>query len=100
MLVWIGVPVAAPPLYRFFTDDALELGEVWILGIGLAGVIWQIAAERGRLLRRKIVPALARSLKPLAPTEAEVHAVLAELGRLRHKIGTKLKADQLMAALA
>lgn len=100
VLAWIGVLLAAPPLYRFFSGDALELGEVWILGIGLVGVVWQIAAERGRFMRRKIVPALAQSLKPLAPTEAEVRTVLTELGRLRHKIGTKLKAETLMAALA
>ena len=100
VLVWIGVLLAAPPLYRLVAGDALELGELWILGIGLVGVVWQIAAERGRFMRRKIVPALARSLKPLAPTEAEVRAVLTELSRLRHKIGTKLKADTLMAALA
>ena len=100
MFVCIGLLLAAPPLYRLCTGGALELAELWILGIGFVGVVWQIAAERGRFMRRKIVPALARSLKPLAPTEAEVRAVLTELSRLRHTIGRKLKADTLMAALA
>jgi len=100
VLAWIAVLVAAPLLYRSFTGEALEVGEIWILIAGLAVVVWQIACERGRFVRREIIPALAKSLRPLAPSDAEVRAALAELGRLRHKIGTKVDPVRLMAALA
>ncbi len=43
---------------------------------------------------------LARTLKPLKPSEEELEAALAELTKLRHKIGRKLSSRDLMTALA
>jgi len=69
-----------------------------VIGIILIG--WQISLSNRRFVRRNIIPILARTLKPLAPSAEEVEAALAELAKLRHKIGRKLSSRELMAALA
>jgi hypothetical protein len=71
---------------------------VSVIGIVLIG--WQISLSNRRFIRRNIIPILARTLKPLKPSEEELEAALAELTRLRHKIGRKLSSRDLMTALA
>jgi hypothetical protein len=69
-----------------------------VIGIILIG--WQISLSNRRFIRRNIIPILARTLKPLDPSKEEVEAALAELTKLRHKIGRKLSSGDLMTALA
>ena len=63
----------------------------------LALVIWQAWGSGRRYMRGEVVPPLARALKPLRPSVDEVDAVLAELKQGGHKIGRKLKVDDLIA---
>jgi hypothetical protein len=71
---------------------------VSVIGIILTG--WQISLSNRRFIRRNIIPILVRTLKPLKPSEEELEAALAELTKLRHKIGRKLSSRDLMTALA
>ena len=61
-----------------------------VVGGGL--VIWQMGKTGRRFLLREVVPTLGLALAPLRPSHAEVGGVLAELARHGHKIGTELKA--------
>lgn len=67
---------------------------------GLALVTWKGIGTGRRYMKREVIPVLATSLKPLQPTEDELRSVLADLKRLGHKIGRKLKLNDLMAQLA
>lgn len=69
-----------------------------VIGIILIG--WQISLSNRRFIRRNIIPILAKTLKPLDPSKEEVETALAELTKLRHKIGRKLSPRDLMTALA
>jgi hypothetical protein len=83
---------------RLAPDHASESIMVTCLfGVLLVG--WQIALSNSRFIRRSIVPVLAKTLRPLKPTEAEVQAALTELAKLRHKLGRKLKSRDLMTSL-
>lgn len=66
---------------------------------GIALVVWQVLASGSRFMRREIVPVLARSLKPLEPTQEEIELVLKEFRRVKHKIGRKLRVADLMAGM-
>jgi hypothetical protein len=68
-----------------------------VIGAGL--VVWQLIAAGPRFMRKEILPLLAKSLAPVQPSEAEIDRVLLELKKARHKIGSKLKASQLIAAI-
>jgi hypothetical protein len=59
-----------------------------------------LAFVRGRFLRNEILPLLASALRPLKPTPAEIDAVLTEQKKLGRKIGSKVKAVDVLAALA
>jgi hypothetical protein len=86
-------------LKRLF-PDSLEMSMLAILVVGMIIVVWQISQAGKRYMRSQIVPVLATALRPLKPTEGEVTAALEELKKLRHKIGSKLKVNELMEALA
>jgi hypothetical protein len=69
-----------------------------VIGVVLIG--WQVSLSNRRFIRRHVIPVLAKSLRPLNPSEEELNAALAELAKLRHKIGRKLSTRDLMGALA
>lgn len=89
------LPALAAKFAPLRTGDAMLAA----LAIGFTAIIWQLIVSNGRYVRRTIMPLLASSLRPLRPTEAEIRAVVAELGRHGHKIGKKLDAAALNAAL-
>lgn len=83
------LPVGTPPQYAPLT----------IIGLAIAIIWWQAAGSGGRWVRREIVPVLAKTLRPLKPTEGELQAVLAELKKYKHKLGGKLKVGDLIAQI-
>jgi hypothetical protein len=99
LLAVVAALFAGSYVIKRLFPDALEMSMLAILVVGLILVVWQISQAGKRFMRRQIVPMLARTLRPLKPTEAEVTAVLEELKKLRHKIGSKLKVSELMEAL-
>ena len=98
----LGVLIAlflASFILKRLAPDSLEVAMVSILLAGLVLVVWQISQAGKRFMQRKIFPALVAALQPLKPTEGEVQAVLAELKKLGQKIGSKMKARDLMKVL-
>jgi hypothetical protein len=96
--VLVAIFAEAAVVSRIAPDHASEsLIGMCVLGLVLVG--WQIALSNTRFIRRSIVPVLAKTLRPLKPTESEVQAALAELAKLRHKLGRKLKSRDLMTEL-
>lgn len=96
LLLVAVVPALVKPLW----PDQVELGVLAGLVLGIALVAWQVLVSGRRYMRRHIVPLLARSLKPLQPTEGELRSVQADLKKARHKMGQKLWLPDLQAALA
>lgn len=82
---------AAPAVVDFLKVDAVEQSFFIALAIGTTFIVWQSLASGPRYMRRNVLPILAKSLKPLDPTESEVARTLQELKQAGHKIGKKLK---------
>lgn len=80
-------------------DAGPEIVVVFIL-LAVALVGWQIAMAKSRFMKRQVIPALVKALRPLQPTNSELTAAVAELRELGHKIGSKLKLPELQAQLA
>lgn len=87
----IAVLCAAPVMASAVGQDAE--GKIFLvaIAIGTALVIWQSLESGPRYMRKEILPVLAKSLKPLQPSEAEIGQALEELKKAGHKIGKKLK---------
>jgi hypothetical protein len=86
------VQLAAPSL-----DDVNLV--LTFLGIGLGIIGWQAFASRLRFVRRAVLPPLARSLRPLKPTQHELESIVAELRQLKHKMAKRIDVPELQAQL-
>lgn len=96
----LALMVAGPAAALALIPDA---GPGIVLVFILAAVAlvgWQIAMAKSRFMKRQVIPVLAKALRPLQPSEGELKAAVAELSKLGHKIGTKLKLPELQAQLA
>jgi len=69
------------------------------LGIGVVATGIQGYKSAGRYLQREIYPRIARSLRPLKPSQAELEAVFAELKRMDFKLAKKGKLRDLLPEL-
>jgi len=70
------------------------------LGIGLVATGVQGYKSAGRYLKREVYPKIARSLRPLRPSQSELEAVFAELKRMDFKLAKKAKLKALLEELA
>lgn len=95
----IALLMLLPPAVRLVLPDDAEPAVLTALAVGVMLVLWQMFMVNGRFLRRQVIPALARALRPLRPTHAELDAALAELKQHGHKIGTKVKVADLAAQI-
>jgi hypothetical protein len=92
MLLFFGPPL----LLKLVSDvDATSLSPLVFLAIGLGLVAWQAITSRRRFFKRRIIPMIVKSLRSLHPTKAELESVLTKLARANHKIGLKLKIEDL-----
>jgi hypothetical protein len=97
LLATIAAMIGAGYLAGMFPDyGSTILG--CTLCVGLAGVIVLGATSGRRYIKRKIVPRLVESLRPLQPSAAEIADVLAGFKRRGMKIGRKLKSSDLAGA--
>jgi hypothetical protein len=87
--------VVAGRVVAYFPRVAVQVGPV-TLAVVLALIAWQLAASGPRFMRREIIRTLARSLKPLRPTQQELEAVISEIRQGTHKIGRKLEAVEVL----
>ena len=78
----------------------------WLSGLGLlvilGGVVYtiiQLVLSNQRYLQRDVVPLLANCLRPLSPSLDELQACLNKLAILKQRLGRRLKAQQLLAAI-
>jgi hypothetical protein len=70
---------------------------VLLLAAGL--FIWQMAGVGRRFVRKQIVPVLAKTLRPLKPTESELQVVIAALKKHKHKLGSRIRLADLTARM-
>jgi hypothetical protein len=71
-----------------------------LVRVGVLLVASQIALSGRRFMKRKVIPVLAASLRPLRPSQEELRGVLSELKLLKQKIGTKMKLTDLEDGIA
>ncbi|WP_416762629.1 hypothetical protein ACNI65_09580 [Roseateles sp. So40a] len=104
---WVGLSLVGalllmmigPALTHVVAPDEAELSMLLFIVLGVALVVWQVAASKTRFMEREIIPVLAKSLHPLRPTEAELREVMSELKLLRHKMASKLGSSERLAGL-
>ncbi len=65
-------------------------------GLGVVGTLYLAFTGTRRSLRRVLVPKLARALAPLRPTETELAASLADFRRAGLKIGSAVRASDVI----
>jgi len=96
----IAMTVFGPGMVQLLAPGADRAGLVLVfLALGLAAILWQAVAARPRFVRRAVLPALARALRPLKPTQQELEAIVAELGQLKHKIARRIDVPELQSQL-
>lgn len=93
----------------FFATEPEQVGLPWSLahraalwGLGGAALLTLLAMSTGsrRFVRREILPRLARALRPLDPTRAEIEQTIGGLKSMNWAIARRIRTDDLMAALA
>lgn len=98
-IMLVVVLLLAAAIERFLPDFS-GLSFLILLGVGFVVVVWRMLGYGRRFMRRQIIPRLVRALEPLHPHENEIKAILADLKQLGHKIGRKLRVDDLMRELS
>ncbi|NHZ65048.1 hypothetical protein [Massilia genomosp. 1] len=81
-----------------FPGSGYKVG-IGIFAIGYALSLWQILAAKTRRVTREVVPAIAKGLRPLAPTDSELQAAFAAVYDAGYMMGSKLKLPELQALL-
>lgn len=79
-------------------DTVLKIAGV-LFGIGMVYSLLQIYLAQGRVVRRSVLPVLARSLAPLEPSPDEIESCLAHCKTMGMKIGLVLKGEQISREL-
>jgi hypothetical protein len=100
LIAAIGLLAIGPALMHKAFPDSADLFVLIFMCLGVLLVGWQAIMSGRRFMRRHVVPVLAKSLRPLHPSEEELSGVLAELKALRHKIGKKVDLAELLVKLA
>lgn len=99
LLVLVGLVFAAAPLGKLVFPDSPELLFLIFLALGVGLVVWQVRACGSRFMTREVVPVLAKSLKPLEPTNEELGLALGELKKVKQKIGSKVRVSELLECM-
>lgn len=89
--------MAVPALVRAVAPGQERVAAVAVLCLGLSLIVWRVAVSGRIYLRREVLPALGRALRPLRPSESEIAGVLAEMKSLGHKIGSKLRVADVLS---
>ena len=73
-------------------------GAAFVLGIG--GIVWQLMGVKKRYLASKVYPVIAKSLRPIRPTTAELEAAAQEMRAGGHKLGKFMDVSALARAMS
>jgi hypothetical protein len=92
----IAITFFGPGLLGALTSDEPEMVVLACILLSVGVVIWQIIESGRRWMRKEILPALSKSLRPLRPSESEIGTVIGEMKQAKLKMGSKLKAAELM----
>ncbi len=102
LLTIVGTIVVAN-VFNIFLPHAMEYQANAILlalGIGVVATGVQGYKSAGRYLKREVYPRIARSLRPLKPSQAELEVVFAELKRMDFKLAKKAKLKDVLQEVA
>ena len=99
IIATLALPFVVGNVTRAYFPDVSPQATAISFCTGLSVVIWQLIGSGSRFMRREIIPVLARSLAPLQPTQQELEAVIHEIRQGTHKIGRKVKLEQIQASV-
>ncbi len=88
-----------PTLLQNFFPKHQEESLLIFIALSLIFLGWQFFTARQRFIRHQIIPVLAKAIRPLNPTESEMKSILDEMRQQKHKMGSKLKIDDLIDQL-
>jgi len=94
------VPALGATIGRAIGGDNEGAGILLGIVASVLAILWEFAHVNLRWVRRRIVPLLAGSLQPLAPTRPEIEFVIGELRKHGHLLGRLLTAADLVPAPA
>ncbi len=95
----IALLMVIPSVSRFVApghDGEIMLGTVVLVAVF---IVYQLATGGARFMRRKIIPHVADVIRPLRPSDDELHFILNTLKQHKHKMGKKLKVKELIEQL-
>jgi hypothetical protein len=72
---------------------------IGLLVAGLLTIMWMFATIGRRFINRKVVPQVSAALRPLKPTLLEIGVVLSDFKRMRYKLSSTLRAEDLLKAI-
>jgi hypothetical protein len=67
--------------------------------VGVTAIIWAFATGAKRYVRGVILPRVAKTLRPLQPSDVEISAVLSDMRRARGKLALKLQSKDVLQAI-
>jgi hypothetical protein len=70
-----------------------------VVCVALLAAVYFAATSNGRTLRTKVMPRLMTALRPLRPRESELEALLGRFKAAGLKVGKKLRAREIAAAI-
>jgi len=79
--------------------DVIHIGMGAVAIIGLIYTVVQLLLAPSRYVQRDIVPRLARALRPMKPTRAEISACIATMRSKGHRIGRMINEEPLWTAI-
>jgi hypothetical protein len=85
VVLLVLIVIAAELSNAYPTQFEWFYGPAFVIGIG--GIVWQLMGVKKRYLESKIYPVIARSLRPIRPTMAELEAAAREIRAGGHKLG-------------
>ena len=99
MLGVIAFFMLVPGLVQNYFPKYAEQSLLTFIAFSVLFLGWQFMTAGRRFMRRQIIPLLAKAIRPLHPTEAEMRSILNEMRKQKHKIGSKLKLNELIEYL-
>ncbi len=95
IVFFMVIPEFVQKTFPRYAEESLLI----FVALSIVFLGWQFMTAGRRFMRRQIIPVLAKALRPLHPTETEIRSILDGMKQQKHKMGAKLKINDLIEHL-
>jgi hypothetical protein len=95
LVAFFGALIVGPSIVPDYVPQLLATVGL----VGVAAILWAFATGARRYVRAAILPRIAKTLRPLQPSEGEIGAVLSDLRRARRKLALTLQSQDVLRAI-